>query len=117
MKIKEIIGLIQTARDVRKTVGEHETLLLVPQGTMDYLHERNEAIEASYRLAYDCVEDMAKGMSRCRYCMDRETCRNPKRRSVRGCQDWVLRFPEEVIADDQRNDQAQEWGDRPKTGE
>lgn len=69
------------------TPEEHEAMLFHQRGTL-----------ASYQLAYDCIEAMAEGKSRCKYCMEYEHCHNKRKGNVRGCEDWILAFPDIMIA-------------------
>lgn len=59
------------------------------------MEDRCAAYKASYQLAYDCIEDMAQGKSRCRWCLFRDGCQDPKKGNIRGCPEWALKLPEE----------------------
>ena len=98
--IKDAVEAAKLIRQVRKG-GEAGKLSICTEDTWEEQRKAALYMARSYTLAYDCIEDMAKGKSRCRWCLFRDGCKDPKRGNVRGCPGWALTLPEE-----ENNEQA-----------
>lgn len=92
---------MKEARRIRK-LSPHENMRICAKSDWDYILQandelvmHNENLMRNYRLAYDCIESMGEGKSRCPYCMEYGFCESAKRDKPRGCKEWVLKFPEE----------------------
>lgn len=97
---KEAIKAARDVRRMRKSGFDGELAVLCLED-VSRLHSALRNITASHKLAYDCIEDMAQGKSRCKYCMAYAECEDKRRQNVRGCPEWILKFPEEMIASEQ----------------
>lgn len=100
---KDAIRAAKQARSLRKmgytgyidvrpeNVGEQ---LWVPRNEYDALEHHSYMVTRNLNHAYDCIEHMGKGGSRCKYCMNRDTCIDGRKGRMRGCPEWALSYPE-----------------------
>lgn len=124
--IKDAVDAAKLIRRVRKG-GETGKLSICTEDTWEEQRKAALYMARSYTLAYDCIEGMAQGKSRCRWCLFRDGCKDPKKGNVRGCPDWALTLPEEesneqaATAEDrktkQENNQAGVQGDDEGTAD
>lgn len=104
MNIKGMMEILKEAREIWRLAGPHEKIKVLPDSDWQYIMEANDALVdqnnnlmCNFRLAYDCIEDMGAGKSRCPYCLEYEHCEDAKKDKPRGCKEWVLKFPEEDV--------------------
>ena len=89
--IKDAIAAAREVRRVRRAGITGELALIAKEDLELKTYETN--VDRKYhKLLYQCVEDMAHGKSRCRYCEEYGSCQSKRRGNVRGCPNWWLRF-------------------------
>ncbi len=89
--IKDAIAAAREVHRVRRAGITGELALIAKEDLELKTYETN--VDRKYhKLLYQCVEDMAHGRSRCRYCEEYGSCQNKRRGNVRGCSEWWLRF-------------------------
>ena len=89
-----ITDAIAAAREVRRVrrAGITGELALIAKEDLELKTYETNVDRKYHKLLYQCVEDMAHGKSRCRYCEEYGSCQNKRRGNVRGCSNWWLRF-------------------------
>lgn len=89
-----IMDAVSAAREVRKLrkIGIRGKIIIMLEEDLILQSYETAVDRKQNRLLYQCVEDMAHGRSRCRYCEEYPACKNDRKGDVRGCSDWWLRF-------------------------